>query len=159
MATFSIESNGRLEKTAIYYNGEQLGGVKEIFLNLDEEGTFDAVIQYEGSDKQIYTKAIFEEYLENVRVVPPTFTEEEAEDLQMITVESNGDIESTTVLNKYDEIYEGIVSLFIHIKGTESSNGIRSIFGKKAVPEAAEFVADITFRYEDDSIETEKVFL
>jgi hypothetical protein len=159
MATFSIESNGRLEKTAIYYNGEQIGGVKEIFLNLDEEGTFDAVIQYEGTDKQIYTKSIFEEYLENLRVVPPSFSEDEAEDLQMITIESNGDIESTTVLNKYDEVYEGIVSLFIHIKGTESPGGIRSIFSKKSVPEAAEFVADVTFRYEDDSIETERVFL
>ena len=27
MATFAIESNGRIEKTAIYYNGEQLSGI------------------------------------------------------------------------------------------------------------------------------------
>lgn len=156
MPTFGIESNGRLEKTALYYNGEQLGGVKELFINLDEDGTFDGVIQYEGSDKKIYTKNLFEEHLVNARFVEPSFTEEEAEELHLITIESNGTIESTMVF-EYDEPLEGIISLLIHIKGAETKEGLRSLFSKK-VPEQAEFRAEITFRNEDDSIETENIF-
>ncbi|MDQ1265886.1 MAG: hypothetical protein QG635_1038 [Bacteroidota bacterium] len=157
MATFSIESNGRLDKTAVYFNGEQLGGIKEVFLNLDENGTFDAVLQYEGTDKEIHTKQIFTEYLANVRVVEPTFTEEDADELRLLTVESDGEIESSEVLIN-DEPQEGIVSLFLHIKSAGNKNGIRSLFGKKNIPEEVEFRAEITYRNEDDSIETEMIF-
>lgn len=158
MATFSIESNGRLEKTAVYFNGEQLGGVKEIFLNLDEDGTFDSIIQYEGADKKIYTKDIFNEYLDNIKVVPPSFTDEEARDLQLLTIDSDGDIENTQVLIN-DMVQEGIVNLSVHIKGATSKNSIRSIFKNKAyIPEVTEFKAEATFRNEDDSLETEEIF-
>ncbi|MBM2815924.1 MAG: hypothetical protein HW421_2686 [Ignavibacteria bacterium] len=158
MATFSIESNGRLEKTVVYFNGEQLGGIKEVFLNLDEEGAFDAILQYEGSDKKLYTKQIFEGYLENVKTTEPSFTEEEAEQLQILTLESEGAIESSSVFFN-EEPLEGIVSLFVHIKAANSKTGIRSFFsGKSNIPEHTEFLAEITFRNEDGSVVTENVF-
>jgi len=158
MATFSVESNGRLEKTAIYFNGEQLGGVKEVFLNLDEDGTFDAVIQYEGTDKQIHSKQIFLDYLEKMKIVEPSFTEEEAEELQLFTVESNGDIEETSVFLN-EEMLDGIISLFVHIKGTQAVSGLKSLFSlKKELPDHPEFKAEITYRNEDNSTETEAIF-
>jgi hypothetical protein len=158
MATLGIESNGLLEKTAVYYNGEQLGGIREIFLNLDEDGIFDAIIQYEGKDKEIHTKQIFNDYPENARITEPSFTEEEAMDMQLLTVESDGDIESTMVFLN-DEPLEGIVSLFVHIKGAQNKNGIKSLFSLKPnIPDHVEFKAEITFRNEDDSIETEDIF-
>ena len=158
MPSIGIESNGRIEKTAVYYNGERVRGLKEIFLNLDENGTFDTIIQYEGSDKKIYTKQIFSEYLNNLKTDEPAFTEEEAIDLQLIDIESDGDIDTCMVyLN--DEPLEGIVSLYIHIRGTATSNGIRSIFkSKENIPDHPEFKAEVTFRNEDDSIETEEIF-
>lgn len=158
MATFTIESNGRIEKTAVYFNGEQLGGIKEVFLNLDEEGTFDAILQYEGKDKEIYTKRIFEDYMTGLRTVEPTFTEEEAEELVALTIESDGDIESTAVLMN-GEVLEGIVSLFVHLKGAENKNGIRNLFRNKTyIPEIPEFRAEITFRNEDNSLDMEAIF-
>ena len=45
MVSISIESNGRLERTAIYYNGEQISKVKELLINIDEDGTFDSIIK------------------------------------------------------------------------------------------------------------------
>jgi hypothetical protein len=158
MATLGIESNGRLEKTAIYINGEQIGGLKELFLNLDEEGTFDAVLQYEGSDKVLYTKNVFEDYLNNIKIVEPSFTEEEAESLQLLVVESEGDIDTCAVYIN-DEMQEGIVSLLVHIKGVQTkSSGISGFFGKKEVIDGPVFKADITYRNDDDSIETQGIF-
>jgi hypothetical protein len=158
MATFGIESNGRLEKTAVYFNGEQLGGVKEIFLNLDETGTFDAIIQYEGTDKNLYTKQLFLDYLDNVKITDPSFTEEDAADLQLLEVESNGDINNTTV-NFNRETLSGIVSIFVHIKAPQVKHGIRSYFENKSnIPDTVEFKAEITFRNEDDTLTTEAVY-
>lgn len=156
MATLAIESNGRIEKTAVYYNGEQVGGLKEIFLNIDEDGTLDAVIQYEGTNSELYTKNIFEDYLDNLKVVPPSFTEEEASQLTLFVVESNGDIENTLLFIN-NEPLEGVVNLFLHIKSSKAKSGISSIF-KKNIPADIEFKADITFRNDDDSIETERIF-
>ncbi|MBS1537647.1 MAG: hypothetical protein JST20_07870 [Bacteroidetes bacterium] len=159
MRSFSIESNGRLENTAIYFNGEQLSGVKEIFLNLDEDGTFDAILRYEGTDKVIYTKQIFTEYFENVKVRPPSYSEDEAQNLQLLTVESDGDIRNTTVLRN-DEQLDGIISLFVHLKNNVTKDGgIKSLFSR--APESNEptvFRAEITFRNSDDSTEVEGVF-
>lgn len=157
MATLAIESNGRLEKTAVYFNGEQIAGIKELFLNLDEEGTFDAIIQYEGTNKQIYTKSIFTDYLDNIKVTEPTFTEEEARALQLIAIDSEGFIDDTYVyLN--DEQQDGIVSVLIHIKGAETTSGLRKLLNKSNIPDTVEFKAEITYRNEDDSIETERIF-
>ncbi|MES2767450.1 MAG: hypothetical protein V4642_16360 [Bacteroidota bacterium] len=158
MATFSIESNGLLESTAVYYNGEQLGGVKEIFLNLDEEGTFDGIIQYQGTDNVLYTKQIFSDYLENLKTVEPSFSEEEAAQLQLFTIESSGGIDTAAVLLNEEQL-EGVVSVLIHIKtGGENKGGIRSLFSKPQIPEHDEFKAEITYRNADESLETENIF-
>lgn len=159
MATFTIESNGRLEKTAVYFNGEQISGIKEIFVNIDEDGTFDAIIQYEGNDKQIHTKTIFEEsYLDNVKVVEPSFTESEAAELQEFTVESDGDLGNTWLFQNEEQL-DGVVEVLIHIKAAENKNGLKALFSNKnKIPDQVEFKAEITFRNEDDSLETEAIF-
>lgn len=158
MAGIGIESNGRIEKTAVYYNGECLKGIKELFINLDEEGTYDGIIQYEGIDKNIHTKNIFSDYMTNLQIADPPFTEEEALNLQLVEIESGGEIESTMVYQN-EEPLEGIVSLFIHIKGTENKNSLRNLFSsRKNIPDEVQFKAQITFRNEDGSIETEDIF-
>lgn len=160
MRTFGIESNGRLENTAIYYNGEQLGGVREVFLNLDENGTFDAVITYEGSDKQLYTKAIFEDYLENVKIRAASFSAEEAARLNLLLIDSDGDIENTN-LTLNDEPLDGVTELFVHIKSGktgESAGGIKGLFGGQKQHDPTTFRAEVTFRYDDGSTETEGIF-
>lgn len=159
MATLAIESNGRLEKTAVYFNGEQISGLKELFLNLDEDGTFDAVLQYEGHDKLLYTKNVFNEMLANVKIVEPSFTEEEAEQLQLLEIESNGDINNTVVLLNGEE-QDGLVCLFLHIKASSTPRGgLKSFFGGKSeISTEAEFKAEYTFRYDDGSTVTEAIF-
>jgi hypothetical protein len=158
MATLGIESNGRIEKTAVYLNGERIRGLKELFLNLDEQGTFDSIIQYEGSDKNLYTKQLFSDVLTYIVTAEPAFTEEEAVNLQYLEIESNGDIESTNILLN-EEPLDGIVSLLLHIKAVESEKGtLKSIFSSKKQIAGAEFKAQITYRNEDDSLETEDIF-
>lgn len=159
MPTLSIESNGMLEKTAVYYNGSQISGIKELLVNIDEEGLFDCVIQYEGSDKKLYTKQIFTDTLTNVRTVPASFSEEEAQLLQLLTIESDGDVESSTLFLN-EEPLDGVVSLYLHIKVDKNKDGISSIFKKKQYNLINEtFKSEITFRNEDDSLETEDIFL
>lgn len=127
MATFGIESNGRLENTAVYYNGEQLAGLRQVLLNLAEDGTFDAVISYRGEDGRLYTKNPFTDYLENIRTMPPSFTEEEARAMQLLVIESDGNIENTLVyLN--DEPLEGIVQLFVNISVPDTSTQERGFY-------------------------------
>jgi len=160
MPSFSIESNGRIENTTIYYNGEQLGGVREIFLNLDEDGTFDAILQYVGSNGETYTKQIFNDHLERIVVTEPTLTEEEARSRRLLTVDSSGDIEDTLVLLD-DEPLDGMINLLVHIKGnaTSGERGIKAFFKtKNEVPEKEEFRAEATFREDDDSQVTERIF-
>lgn len=160
MTTLTIESNGRIEKTAIYINGEQIAGIKELFLNLDEDGTFDAIIQYEGTDKQIYNKGVFTDYLENLKTREPSFSEEEADELNMLTIESDGEIENTIVSINEEEV-EGLVNVLVHIKaGTpKEGSGIMGLFKSKSdATEGAVFKADATFRNEDDTLETERIF-
>jgi hypothetical protein len=159
MREFSIESNGRIGMTALYLNGEQISGVHELLIQIDEDGTFNSVISYKGTDKQIRTKNLFSDYLDNLRVIEPAFSEEEARSLQLLTVESNGDIEET-VLYLNDEPLEGVVGIFLHVKKEETESSLSSLFSSnKKVLEGAVFRAEITYRNEDDSLETENVFL
>jgi hypothetical protein len=160
MPSFSIESNGRIETTTVYYNGEQLGGVREIFLNLDEDGTLDAILQYVGSDGETRTKQIFNDHLDRIVTTEPSLTEEEAQSRRLLTVDSSGDIEDTLVLLD-EEMLEGLVNLMVHIKGSAKTGekGIRGLFKtKNEVPEQEEFKAEATFRNEDDSLTTERIF-
>ena len=158
MPVFAIESNGRIEKTAIYYNGEQIGGVREIFLNLDEDGTFDAVMQYQGHDGEIYTKQIFADNLPKLRYVEPSFTEDEAQHLVLFELESDGDIESCLLLLNEEEL-EGVVNVLLHVKAVPGKSGFGNLFKKrKTESEEPVFKAQITYRNDDDSIETEDIF-
>lgn len=159
MATFAIESNGLLETTAVYYNGKQIGGLKEIFISLDEDGAFDTIIQYEGTDKQLYTKDIFNDYMDKIKVVEPSFTEEEAEELYLFVIESDGTIEQTYIYeNDEPDPLEGIVSVYIHIKASETKSGIKSYFKRDSLPDHPEFRAEITFREEDGTTTMESIF-
>lgn len=159
MATLIVESNGRIEKTAVYVNGEQLDGIRELMVNISEDGTFDCVLVYSGDDGQLYTRNVFTEYADHVRTREPAFTEEEASMLQQLCIDSDGSVESATV-SINDEPQDGIVSLFLHIKApdTQNNGGIRRWFGGSRSAGRAEFTADITYRNADDSIVTESVF-
>jgi hypothetical protein len=158
MPTLGIESNGTIEKTAVYYNGQQLGGLRELFLNLSEDGTFDSVIVYLGSDGNEYIKNPFSDYLDNLQFREPSFTEEEASNLQLVEIESDGDIENTSVYYN-SNFLDGLVELFIHIKSpVQNKSKISSLFKSGKVNESSNFVANFTFRYEDGSIVTEGIF-
>lgn len=158
MATFSIVSNGRIEKTVVFYNGEQITGVKEIFINIDETGTFEAIIQYQGVDKKVYAQNIFEDYLLNIKTTEPTLTEEEIDNLITLTIESDGNLENTNVFIN-DEFQEGIVSLYVHIKGADNKDGLRKIFTQKVhIPDKPEFYSEIIYRNEDGSLEKQEIF-
>ncbi len=158
MATLSIESNGTIELTAVYYNGQQVAGLNELLLNLDEDGTFDAVISYTGSDGNEYLKNPFTEYLDNIIFREPSFTEDEARQLHLLTIESDGEIENTAVFYD-DEPLDGLVNLFVHIKSPKKNKtSIASVFKKVKPIEGAVFKATFTFRYPGDVIETKEIF-
>lgn len=157
MIELTIESNGRLELTAVYINGEQLTGIKELFLNLDEDGTFDSIIKYVDLNDQEFTRNIFSDELTNIQVKDAAFTEEEANNLQAITITSDGFIDNTD-LYWNDENLDGVVSLFAQIKTPEKDKSKFGIFGKDKTISNSIVKAEITFRNEDDSIETETVF-
>ncbi|MCX8050270.1 MAG: hypothetical protein N3B17_00020 [Chlorobi bacterium] len=161
MATFGIESNGRIENTAVYYNGEQLTGLRSVLLNLSEDGTFDALVSYRGDDGQLYTRNPFSDYLDHVRTMPPSFTEEEARSMRLLIIESDGTIEHTMVYLD-DQPLDGIVQLFVNISIAEdepSGKGFSLLRMRRSeVPERAEFRAEITFREPDGKLTTENVF-
>jgi hypothetical protein len=159
MKEFSIESNGTLEKTALYYNGEQVGGVRQLMLHISEDGSFDTILVYEGTDKNIYTKNIFTDYLDNIKKVQPTFTEEEAQYLRLLVVQSDGNIENTMVYID-DQPQDGIVDLIVHIERGDAppATGF-SIFKRQAGPTTgASFRAEIQYRNVDDTLSTEMIF-
>lgn len=159
MREISLESNGSLEKTAVYINGEQVGGIHQMMLHISEDGDFDTIVVYEGTDKQMYTKNFFSDYLDNIKKVPPTFTEEEAEYLRLLTVTSDGSLETTNVYIN-EEPQDGIVDLLVQIQRGSAAQrgGITGLFKKQEPGEQPVFRAEIQYRNEDDSISTELVF-
>lgn len=158
MREISIESNGSLEKTAVYINGEQVGGIHQMMLHISEDGDFDTIVVYEGTDKQMYTKNIFSDYLDNIKKVPPTFTEEEAEYLRLLTVTSDGSLDTTMVYIN-EEPQDGIVDLLVQIqRGASAQRGISSMFKKQEPGIQPIFRAEVQYRNEDDSVSTELVF-
>lgn len=159
MSELSIESNGRIEKTAVYLNGEQVRGIKELFVNMDENGTFDAIMQYEGYDNEIHTKRIFHDRLTALRYSAPAFTEEESKHLQLLQIDSGGDIDTTNVAFN-GQITDGLVSLFIHIRSaTAPERGIFDMLsGKKYESSESIFKTEFIFRNQDDSISREAIF-
>jgi hypothetical protein len=160
MAEFSIEGNGRIERTALYFNGQQLDGVREVFVNITEDGEFDVIVMYVGTDGQSYTKNVFTDYLDNIQTEPAGFTDQEAQSLHLLTIVSDGSLETTVVARNNEEQF-GIVRLYVHIKApsVQEGRGLRSWFGgAKSIPERAEFVAEITYREDNDELTTESVF-
>lgn len=159
MISISIVSNGRLEKTAVCVNGEQISGIRELFINIDEEGDFNSIIKYLGNNNEVLVKDIFNDDLSLLQISEPSFTEEELMSLQTLKIESDGDLDNTFVYWN-EEAQEGIISLFIHIKAPskEKKSGIGGIFGKTTTLADSICNAEITFREMDDSITVEKVF-
>jgi hypothetical protein len=125
---------------------------------LNEDGTFNSIIKYVGIDSKEYIRNIFEDELSLLQVTEPSFTDEELAALQVITVESDGDV-SDTYIYWNDEEQGGIVSVFIHIKApTKEKKSIINLFGKDKVYADSVCSAEITFREEDDTLTIEKVF-
>jgi hypothetical protein len=159
MREFSIESNGTLEKTALYFNGEQIGGVRQLMLHISENGDFDTIVVYEGSDKTLYTKNIFTDYLDNIKKAQPSFTEDDAQYLRLLVVQSDGNLESTMVY--LDDVpQDGIVDLLVHIeRGDAPQTSGFALFKKQtSAGTGATFRAEIQYRNEDDSLSTEGIF-
>jgi hypothetical protein len=158
MREFSIESNGSLEKTALYVNGEQIGGVHQLMLHISEDGDFDTIIMYEGTDKLMHTKNLFADYLDNVKKVPASFTEEEAEFMRLLTVTSDGSLDTTLVYIN-EEPQEGIVDLLVQVqRGSQADRSFTSIFKKAEIGDSPVFRAEVQYRNEDDTLSTELVF-
>lgn len=159
MLSISIVSNGRLERTAVYINGEQVAGLRELFISINEDGEFNSAIRYLASNNEEFVKDIFNEELSLIQITEPSFTEDELLALQTITVESDGDLDNTVVYWN-DEAQEGIISLFIHVKAPskEKKQGLSGMFGKTNTLADSVCDAEITFREYDDSTTVEKVF-
>lgn len=158
MRELSIESNGSLEKTAVYINGEQIGGIHQLMLHISEDGDFDTILVYEGTDKQMYTKNLFTDYLDNIKKTPPTFTEEEAQYLRLLTVTSDGELSNTLVyINEEEQM--GLTDLLVQIqRGTQVQKSLTTLFKKQEPGERPVFRAEAQYRNEDDSISTELIF-
>ncbi len=158
MRELSIESNGSLEKTAVYINGEQISGIHQLMLHINEDGDFDTILVYEGTDKQMYTKNLFSDYLDNIKKVPPTFTEEEAQYLRLLTVTSDGDLANTLVyINEEEQI--GLTDLLVQVqRGAQAQKSLTSFFKKQEPAERPVFRAEAQYRNEDDTISTELIF-
>lgn len=159
MLSITIVSNGRLERTAVYINGEQVASIRELFISINEDGEFNSAIKYLSSEKEELVKDPFNDELSLIQITEPSFTEEELENLQSITIESDGDLDNTMVFWN-DEAQEGIISLFLHIKAPskEKKQGLSGMFGKTTTMADSVCTAELTFREFDDSITVEKVF-
>ena len=60
-----------------------------------------------------------------------------------------------------EEIAEGLVNVLIHIKAganTEKSGFMGLFKGKQSLAEGTTFKVEATFRNEDDTLETERIF-
>jgi hypothetical protein len=103
---------------------------------------------------------VFTDYLDNIQTEPAGFTEEEAQSLNLLTIVSDGTLDSTVVARNHEEQF-GVTQLYVHIKApsVQEGGGLRSWFGgAKSIPERAEFVAEITYRENNGELTTEGVF-
>jgi hypothetical protein len=158
MREVSIESNGSLEKTAVYINGEQIGGIHQMMIHISEDGDFDTILVYEGTDKQMYTKNIFVDYLDNIKKTPPTFTEEDAQYLRLLMIASDGELANTVVyINEEEQM--GLTDLIVQIqRGAQAQKSLTSFFKKQEPGERPTFRAEAQYRNEDDTLSTELIF-
>jgi hypothetical protein len=150
MREVSIESNGSLEKTAVYINGEQIGGIHQMMIHISEDGDFETILVYEGTDKQMYTKNIFVDYLDNI--------EEDAQYLRLMLIASDGELANTVVyINEEEQM--GLTDLIVQIqRGEQAQKSLTSFFKKQEPAERPTFRAEAQYRNEDDTLSTELIF-
>jgi len=159
MRTITIESNGRLERTAIYVNGEQVTGVRELLISIDEEGTFNSIISFiDGRGIQV-TKQLFTDDISQLQRKDAAFTSEESSQLQSFSIESDGELEQTSLFMN-DEFVEGVISIMIHIKieTSQPSSSLFSLFKKHRNVHQNLFQTEIVFRNSDGTQSVETIF-
>lgn len=159
MRTITIESNGRLERTAIYINGEQVTGIRELLISIDEEGTFNSIITFIDKTGIQSTKQLFSDDLSHMKRIEASFTTEDSHQLQSFTVESDGDLEQTSLFMN-NEFIEGVISVMIHLKieTQQPSSSLLSIFRKKQLIHENFFQTEIVFRNSDGTQSVETIF-
>ena len=160
MRTISIESNGRIEKTAVYLNGEQIAGIKELLLSIDEEGIFNAIISFTTSSGTVLTKQLFTDDLSQLQRRGAAFSEDEAMDLRSLAVESDGTLDNTSVFMN-NEFIDGIVSIMVHImidSVQKRGNVFSKIFSKNQSYSETRFLSEIVLRNLDGSESIESIF-
>ena len=160
MRTISIESNGRIEKTAIYVNGEQVSGISELLISIDEDGTFNTIISFEDQSGNIHTKNLFSDDLSLLKRKDPSFSIEDSIQLQVFTIESDGNLENTS-LYMNEEFIEGVISIMIHLKANfhkQKQTLLSSLFSKKQLASEIYFQTEIVYRNSDDTHSIESIF-
>ncbi|MCE2755719.1 MAG: hypothetical protein LW818_06995 [Ignavibacteriae bacterium] len=160
MRTISIESNGRIEKTAVYLNGEQITGIKELLLSIDEEGIFNAIISFTSSSGTLLTKQLFTDDLSQLQRREAAFSEDEAMDLRSMAIESDGTLDNTSVFMN-NEFIDGIVSIMVHImidSVQKRENVFTKIFSKNQSYSETRFISEIVLRNPDGSESIESIF-
>lgn len=152
MRMLEIRSNGRLETTTLHLNGEQLVGVRELFIDLKEDGTFDAWLTYENADSQTLSKRLFSEYLEKLRVAPAGEVTAPLAPRSLV-IEGDGEIADTTIALDNERL-DGLVELFVYLRRAQGGG-----FWKwKREGEHDEFMATATFRNEDGTLDHDTLF-
>lgn len=160
MRTISIESNGRLEKTAVYVNGEQVTGIKELLLSIDEEGTFNAIISFVSSSGNLLTKQVFTDDLSQLQRREAAFSEEEAMDLRSCAIESDGTLDNTSIFMN-NEFIDGIISIMIHITidtVQRKESVFAKLFSSNRTLSETRFISEIVLRNPDGSESIESIF-
>lgn len=160
MRTITIESNGRIEKTAVYVNGEQITGIRELLISIDEEGTFNGIISFVNTAGNLLTKQLFTDDLSQLQRREAAFSEEEAMDLRTLTIESDGMLENTSVYVN-QEFIDGIISVMVHIMidAPQKKESVFSrIFSKYSPLMETRFISEIVLRNPDGSEIFESIF-
>ncbi|MFZ9976737.1 MAG: hypothetical protein ACO3GR_01455 [Candidatus Kapaibacteriota bacterium] len=160
MRTISIESNGRLEKTAVYVNGEQVTGIRELLLSIDEEGTFNAIVSFVSTSGILLTKQVFTDDLSQLQRREAAFSEVEAMDLRSFAIESDGTLDNTSIFMN-NEFIDGIISIMIHItiEASQPMKGMfTKLFSKNSTLSQTRFITEIVLRNPDGSELIESIF-
>jgi hypothetical protein len=160
MRTISIESNGRIEKTAVYLNGEQITGIRELLVSIDEEGIFNAIISFTSATGVLLTKQLFVDDLSQLQRREAAFSDEEAMDLRSLSIESDGNLDNTSVFIN-NEFIDGIVSIMVHImidSVQKKENVFTKIFSKNQTYSETRFLTEIVLRNPDGSESIESIF-
>jgi len=148
LRTLEIRSSGRLENTTVHLNGEQIVGVRELFLNLKEDGTFDNWITYESTSNEILSKELFREYLADLNVNAEGFAAAGAS----LVFESDGNIDGTTIWRNEQRL-DGLVEIFVYLRNVKTG-----WFKWRRDGQEDEFRAEAQFRNQDGSINGETIF-